>query len=99
MHLFHLFAGQGLYNKQLIVAQVELRTTATWRVDCNGLTRSQAFPIIHVIHSKAFPQISEHQRAVLLHLEMTRHVLPAQPDKSLLKRYFKQASAVRNSNT
>lgn len=76
VHSLDLLRGQALQDVQFVIALVELGAALSRRVNAHGLGPRQRLPVVHVVDVEALPQVAEDQRAVLLHLEVRRHVFP-----------------------
>ena len=75
VQLLDFFGSDGFDDESAIVGHPKLRVGPARRVGRDRLRLAYGIQILAVLHAEPLAQVAEHQRTILLHFEMTRHVL------------------------
>ena len=74
MQLFDFLRSYCFDDEASIVSHPELRVGSARRVGRDRLLLAYGIEILAVLNAETLAQIPEHQRTILLHFKMTRHV-------------------------
>lgn len=86
MQLLNLFRGDRFDNESPIVGHPELGVGSAGGICGNRLRLANGIQVFAIFDAEPLPQIPEHQGAIFLHFEMTRHVLSEIGDRKALGR-------------